>query len=72
MVDMINLATVLHDQGHYGQAEEIQRQALERFEKVLGPSHPLIWTTMNNLAGVLSSQEKHEQAEEMFRRVRLR
>jgi hypothetical protein len=41
------------------------RQALRLQETVLGKEHPDTLTSMNNLAGVLRDQGKHEQAEEM-------
>lgn len=39
--------------------DELERQ---RAEKVLGPYHPLIFSTMSSIASVLSSQGNHEEA----------
>ena len=62
-------APKLRHQGKYEQAEEMQRQALELQETVLGKEHPETLAGMNNLAMVLSDQGKHEQAEEMLRQA---
>ena len=47
----------------------MHRQTLELREKVLGQEHPDTLTSMNNLAMVLSSQGKYEEAEEMHRQT---
>jgi hypothetical protein len=41
----------------------MHQQALQLMEKVLGQEHPLTLASMNNLALVLRSQGKHEEAE---------
>jgi hypothetical protein len=41
-------------------------RALEAREKVLGPEHPSTLASINNLASVLSSQEKYKDAEIMY------
>ena len=38
-------------------------------EKALGPDHPSVSTTLNNLAGLLESQGKYEEAEPLYRRA---
>jgi hypothetical protein len=43
------------------------RQALTLSETVLGKEHPDTLMSMNNLADILSSQGKYEQAEELYR-----
>ena len=40
-----------------------------KIEKMLGKEHPNTLTSINNLAGVLSSQGKYEEAEEMHRQA---
>ncbi|KAF4627699.1 hypothetical protein G7Y89_g10454 [Cudoniella acicularis] len=57
------------DYGKYEQAEEMNRRALEGWEKALGKEHPNTLTSVDNLATVLESQGKYEQAEEMNRRA---
>ena len=63
------LALVLRYQGNYEVAEEMQRQALKGFEKVLGVEHPDILTSVSNLASVLQDQGKYEVAENMHRQA---
>ena len=59
---MINLTTVLRDQGKYEQAEEMHRQALRLRETVLGVEHPHTLSSIDNLATVLWKQGKYEEA----------
>ena len=47
----------------------MNRQTLARREKVLGPEHPDTLTSMSNLALVLDSQGKYEEAEAMNRQT---
>jgi hypothetical protein len=47
----------------------MNRKTLARTEKVLGAEHPDTLTSMNNLAGVLNSQGKYEEAESMNRQT---
>jgi hypothetical protein len=47
----------------------LHRQALQSGEKVLGREHPDTLTSMSNLASVLNSQGKYEEAEKMHRRA---
>jgi hypothetical protein len=55
---MNNLATVLRDQGKYGEAEQIYLQTLAMCESLLGKRHPDRLTSIN-----------YGQAEEMHRQV---
>ena len=45
------------------------RQTRELKEKVLGKEHPETLINMNNLAGVLDSQEKYGEAEQMHQKT---
>ncbi|KAH8691011.1 hypothetical protein GQ44DRAFT_636626, partial [Phaeosphaeriaceae sp. PMI808] len=47
----------------------VDRRVLRGREKVLGPEHPSTLTSMNNLALVLDSQGKYEEAETMNRQT---
>ena len=47
----------------------MNRQTLAWREKVLGPEHPDTLTSMGNLAGVLDSQGKYEEAESINRQT---
>ena len=60
---------MLQYQGKYEEAEQMNRRALEGYEKVLGREHPDTLTSVNNLASVLRYQGKYEEAEQMNRRA---
>jgi tetratricopeptide (TPR) repeat protein len=64
-----NTARYLYLRGEYAAAEEISQDALEGYEKVLGPEHLDTLTSVNNLGLVLESQGKYEVAEAMYRRA---
>ncbi|CAN0584015.1 unnamed protein product, partial [Ectocarpus sp. 12 AP-2014] len=56
-------------QGKYAEAEPWYERATEIWEKVLGPEHPLVATTLNNRAGLLMSQGKFAEAQPLFERA---
>ncbi|MEM9462359.1 MAG: serine/threonine-protein kinase [Myxococcota bacterium] len=58
---------LLKEQGKYAEAEAEFRAALSLFERTLGPEHPQIATTHNNIAIALDLQGDHEHAEAEFR-----
>ena len=43
-------------QGNYGEAERLYKRSLAIREKVLGPDHPKVALSLNNLAWFLQSQ----------------
>jgi tetratricopeptide (TPR) repeat protein len=45
-----NLAGLYRAQGQYTKAESLHQRALAIFEKALGPEHPDVATSLNNLA----------------------
>ena len=53
--------------GQCAAAEVTHGQASPLMEQVLGPKHPEMLTSMSNLASVLDSQGKYEEAEAMNR-----
>ncbi|KAL9577476.1 MAG: hypothetical protein Q9203_007445, partial [Teloschistes exilis] len=65
----ISLSKILPEQGSYDNAEQMDRQALESREKVLGKEHPDTLTSVSNLALVLQYQGKYDEAEKMNRRA---
>src|SRR6266480_144644 len=69
LTSVSNLASVLGAQGKYEAAEEMNRRALEGYEKVLGKDHPSTLMSVNSLALALRAQGKYEAAEEMNRRA---
>jgi tetratricopeptide (TPR) repeat protein len=52
----VGLAAMLHAQGRYGEAEDVERQILQSSERVLGSDHPETLSSMNNLAQTLYAQ----------------
>jgi tetratricopeptide (TPR) repeat protein len=55
--------------GRYEVAVEMEENALNVRQELLGQKHPSTLTSMNNLALVLSGQGKYAEAEEMCRQV---
>ncbi len=52
----------------YNAAEQLYRRSLEIREKQLGPDHPDVAQSLNNLAGLLRAQGQYAAAEPLFRR----
>lgn len=59
----------LQDRGQYTQAEQFYQQALDIREQVLGPEHPDLATSLDNLATIYEFQWKFEQAEPLYQRA---
>lgn len=59
----------LFERGRYAEAELFSRPALTIQEKVLGPDHPDVANSLNNLAALLASQGKPTEAESLHRRA---
>ncbi|KXX73750.1 Nephrocystin-3 [Madurella mycetomatis] len=55
--------------GKYGEAEQMQRQALELRKKVLGEEHPDTLGSINNLATILGNLKRYEEAEQIHRQA---
>jgi tetratricopeptide (TPR) repeat protein len=49
-----NLAALLYMQGKYEEAVPYFRRSLEMRERLLGPEHPAVCTSLNNLAALLN------------------
>ena len=60
-----NVATALHTNGEYAEAEAVLREALAARQELQGPRHIDTLTSMGNLAVTLSRQGKHADAEAM-------
>ncbi|KAG9231982.1 hypothetical protein BJ875DRAFT_468061 [Amylocarpus encephaloides] len=52
----------LDSQGRYQSSKQMIRHALEGRLKILGQEHPNTLGSMNNLAGLLKSQGKYDEA----------
>jgi tetratricopeptide (TPR) repeat protein len=61
-------ARSLCKQGHYDRAIEVAKKALEIAEKALGPDHPDVATSLNNLAALYQTQGQYAQVEPLYKR----
>jgi Flp pilus assembly protein TadD len=55
--------------GDYPEAERLLREAAAIQETNLGPDHPDLATTLNNLAFVCERLQKYDEAERGYRRA---
>ncbi|KAL4967483.1 P-loop containing nucleoside triphosphate hydrolase protein, partial [Aspergillus stella-maris] len=62
--DMLDIASLLHEQVQLVAAEEMYQRALAGKEKALGPDHISTLDTVNNLGILYSNQGKLQEAEE--------
>jgi len=69
LMSMNGLASSLHQQGKYAEAEAMFRQLLQLREASLGNDHPDTLISMNNLASSLDQQGKYAESEAMFRQT---
>jgi len=58
----------LNARARYAEAEPLLKRALEIREKALGPGHPDVAQSRNNLASLYHSQGKYAEAEPLFKR----
>ena len=63
------LAEMQYRTGHYADAERSTARALAIRDRNVGPDHPSIATSMNNLGEVLFAQGRHKEAERNFRKA---
>ena len=61
-------AISLYKQGRYDQAAVAEKKALQVAEQNLGPDHPDVATSLNNLAELYREQGQYAQAEPLFKR----
>ncbi len=54
--------------GRYAEAEPLLQRSLAILEKALGPEHPHVATSLNNLAGLYRAQGKYAEAEPLLKR----
>ena len=64
-----NLATLYHAQGQYTQAEPLYKNALAIEEKALGPDHPAVVTSLENLTALYRATKRDEEAETLEQRA---
>ena len=58
----------LYRAGNYPGAVDVAKKALEVAEKLFGPDHPNVATSLNNLAELYRTQSQYAQAEPLYRR----
>ena len=56
------------NQGRYADAEPLYKRSLAIYEKALGPDHPNVAGSLNNLAGLYNEQGRYADAEPLFKR----
>ena len=56
-------------QGRYAEAEPLYQRSLAIREKALGPDHPDVGTSLNNLAVLYQSQGRYAEAEPLYQRA---
>jgi tetratricopeptide (TPR) repeat protein len=64
-------ALQLYEQGRYADAEPLYKRSLAISEKALGPDHPEVAFSMNDLAEVYEKQGRYADAEPLYERARL-
>ncbi|KZT37775.1 hypothetical protein SISSUDRAFT_987166 [Sistotremastrum suecicum HHB10207 ss-3] len=64
-----NLALTLRSLGKFAEAEQMQRELLQKRQEILGPDHPETLITMHNLGETLHTLEKFAEAEQMQREL---
>src|SRR5208283_1138662 len=61
-------ANLLYNLGRYDQAVVAEKKALQVAEQNLGPDHPDVATSLNNLAWLYRAQGHYAQAEPLYKR----
>ncbi|WP_287698123.1 CHAT domain-containing protein [Microcystis sp. M44BS1] len=59
----------LYQQGKYNEAIPLAQQALAIWKQQLGDNHPLIATSLNNLAALYYSQGRYSEAEPLYKQA---
>jgi tetratricopeptide (TPR) repeat protein len=59
----------LNERARYDKAEPLYERALAIWEKVLGPEHPNVASSLNNLAELYRNQGRYEEAEPLYERA---
>src|SRR6476619_7125062 len=60
--------TELYNAGKYSEALPLAQRVLSTREKALGPNHPLVATSLFNLAELYRVQGRYGEAESFFKR----
>ncbi len=62
------MALLYEAQGRYAEAEPLYQRSLAIVEKALGPEHPHVATSLNNLARLYRDQGHYAEAEPLYQR----
>jgi len=62
------VAYYLYGRALFGEAEPLLQHALAIYEKAMGPDHPEVATSLNNLAALYKNQGKYNEAEPLYQR----
>jgi tetratricopeptide (TPR) repeat protein len=62
-------AGYLYERAEYDLAEPLYKRSLAIREAALGPDHPSVGTSLNNLAGLYRAQGKYDLAEPLYQRA---
>ena len=62
-------ASCYQSSGRYDDAEKLYKRALTGNKEQLGPDHPDILRTVQNLANIYSNKGRYDDAEELYKRV---
>jgi len=58
----------LYNQGRYSEAMPLAQRALAILEKALGPNHPSVAVSLNNLAELYQAEGRYAEAEPLYKR----
>jgi tetratricopeptide (TPR) repeat protein len=58
-----------HTQGQYAQAEPLFKRSLAIWEKALGPDHPNVSLSLENIAELYRKTGREQEAEELAKRA---
>ena len=67
--ELMDQSDELYQQGRYSEAARVTEEALKIAEKTPGPGHSNVSTTLFRLAAIYRAQEKHTEAEDLYRRA---
>jgi hypothetical protein len=62
---MNRLSGALREQGHYPEAEKLERETLDIQRRVLGPEHPDTLASITQLAATLYYEGRYSEAEKL-------
>jgi tetratricopeptide (TPR) repeat protein len=62
---MDGLAGTLRSEGHYSEAEKLERQALDALTRLRGPEHPFTLAAIDQLARTIEKEGRYDEAEKL-------